>query len=179
MRWRLIDGGNADYKTIGEVVGRTAGACRGEIFKLRLKYDKYGYEGTFGQPRPSGLQDPPTRQEGQEVKDAVAKGKKRAHSSNAANPPANGSKRTRLSKAGGARTTTEDQAAADSAERPPNLTPELSCAVEKMKHAQHLLRERASREEGFQAETAGETADESVEGPAFDPVRYRSASSNG
>lgn len=176
MRWRLIDGGNTDYRTIGEVVGRTATACRGEIFKLRHKYDKYGYEGTFGQPVPSGLGDPPTRQE---EEDAVANRKKRAPSSNAANPPANGSKRTRLSKAGRARTTTEEQAAADSAERPPNLTPELRCAVQKMKHAQHHLRKRASREEGFQAETAGETANKSVEGPALDPVRYRSASSNG
>jgi len=56
---------------------------------------------------------------------------------------------------------------------------ELRCGFQKMKHAQHQLRKHVHLEAGFQADAADETADESVEGPAFDPVQFRFANDNG
>jgi hypothetical protein len=58
MRNRLVDGGCADYESIGVVLGRTALACRGAICKLLKVYKTKGYRGTFGQKRPLGLGEP-------------------------------------------------------------------------------------------------------------------------
>jgi hypothetical protein len=58
MRHRLVEGGPADYESIGAVVGRTALACRGAMCKLRKVYKVKGYKGTFGVERPFGLGEP-------------------------------------------------------------------------------------------------------------------------
>ena len=58
MRHRLVDGGQATNEAIGQLLGRTALAVRGAMFKLKDRYQKSGYDQIFGQPRPAGLGEP-------------------------------------------------------------------------------------------------------------------------
>jgi hypothetical protein len=152
---------------VGKILGRTGRSCRIAVHNLLKVYRVKGYEGTFGQPRPDGLLEPPPKDDEKVAKEAAAKAAAAAQRA-ASKKPARHSK----AKASGVKK--GKKAAADSAsEREAHRLAKkeaadlsekevVRIATANMAHASDHLRELAHRE----AKAADEAAERMARGSA-------------
>ena len=153
MRHRLVDGGQATNEAIGQLLGRTALAVRGAMFKLKDRYQKSGYDQIFGQPRPAGLGEPGENLQ-RPARPSKAKPSKGKKGKTAAADRASEKEAHRLAK----------EEAADLSE-----AEVLRLATEKMASASQHLRKHAK------AQDAKAQADEAAEGMARGSAQFRGA----
>ena len=158
MCHRLVDGGQATNEAIGQLLGRTALAVRGAMFKLKDRYQKSGYDQIFGQPRPAGLGEPGENLQ-RPARPSKAKPSKGKKGKTAAADRASEKEAHRLAK--------EEAAELSEAEV-------LRLATEKMAIASQHLRKHAKAQDA-KAQDAKAQADEAAEWMARGSAQFRGA----